>query len=79
MPQSPINDLEFLINRYVDGQATIEEMDRLNELLRADSKARQIFAAHLNLDSALAEIAAGLSGEKAAVDDIIVLNRNAIF
>ena len=79
MTQSPINDLEFLINRYVDGQATIEEMNRLNELLRADSKARQIFAAHLNLDSALAEIAAGLSGEKAAVDDIIVLNRNAIF
>jgi Concanavalin A-like lectin/glucanases superfamily/FecR protein len=74
-----MNDLELLINRYVDGQATIEEMGRLNELLRTDSKARQVFAAHLNLDSALAEIAAGLPGEKAAVEDIVRLNRNAIF
>ena len=74
-----MNDLELLINRYVDGQATVEEMDRLNELLRADTKARQVFAAHLNLDSALAEVAAGLPGEKAAVDDIVVLNRDAIF
>ncbi len=74
-----MNDLELLINRYVDGQATFEEMDRLNELLRADTKARQVFAAHLNLDSALAKIAAGMPGEKAAVDDIVVLNRDAIF
>jgi len=74
-----MNDLELLINRYIDGQATIEEMDRLNELLRADVKARQVFAAHLNLDTALAEIAAGLPGEKAAVEDIVSLNRNAIY
>ncbi len=74
-----MNNLELLINRYVDGQATVEEMDRLNELLRAGFKARQVFAAHLNLDSALAEIAAGLPGEKAAVEDIVELNQKAIF
>jgi hypothetical protein len=74
-----MNDLEFLINRYIDQTASKDEVAILNELLRLDVQARRIFVEHLNLDSALAEFAAGLPGKQAAVDDILVLNQRALF
>ncbi|MEQ1831066.1 MAG: LamG-like jellyroll fold domain-containing protein, partial [Pirellula sp.] len=73
-----MNDLEYLINLYIDGLASPAENLRLNELLRSDSNARRVFAEHLNLDSALAEIAAGMPGKRAAVEDIVVLNRQVV-
>ncbi len=51
--------MKKLIDRYVNGSISAEEMDRLNELLREDSGARREFAEMLNLDSALAAAAAG--------------------
>lgn len=74
-----MNDLDYLINRYVDELASDEEVSRLNELLRVDAKARRVFSEHLNLDSALAEMAMGLPGKEAAEKDIVVLNRQALF
>jgi ferric-dicitrate binding protein FerR (iron transport regulator) len=73
-----MNDLEYLINLYLDGLASRAEVLRLNELLRSDANARRVFTEHLNLDSALAEIAAGMPGKRAALEDIVVLNRQAI-
>lgn len=74
-----MNDLDFLINRYIDGLGTEHEVAQLNEILRSDAKSRQTFAEHLNLDSALAEVAAGLPGKQAAIDDIVQLNQRALF
>jgi hypothetical protein len=74
-----MNDLEFLINRYIDGLASEHEVAQLNEILRSDAKSRQTFAEHLNLDSALAECAAGLPGKQAAIEDIVQLNQQALF
>lgn len=74
-----MNDLDYLINRYIDGTASAEEVASLNTLLRSDKLARQIFAEHLNLDSALGELAAGLPGKEKAVDDIVQLNQRALF
>lgn len=54
-------ELEALMNRYLDGEATAEEVARLNELLRADADARRKFSELANLDSALAAAAAGWS------------------
>ena len=72
-------DLDFLINRYIDGLGSEHEVAQLNEILRSDAKSRQTFAEHLNLDSALAEVAAGLPGKQAAIDDIVQLNHRALF
>jgi hypothetical protein len=74
-----MNDLDFLINRYIDGLASEHEVAQLNEILRSDAKSRQTFAEHLNLDSALAECAAGLPGKQAAIEDIVQLNQQALF
>ncbi len=74
-----MNDLDYLINRYVDELASVEEIFRLNEQLRADASARRVFAEHLNLDSALAELAMQIPGKKAAAEDIVALNQHAIF
>ncbi|HUP80348.1 MAG TPA: LamG-like jellyroll fold domain-containing protein, partial [Pirellula sp.] len=74
-----MNDLDYLINLYVDELASDDEVSRLNELLRADAKARRVFSEHLNLESALAEMAMGLSGKEAAEKDMMVLNRHALF
>ncbi len=74
-----MNDLDFLINRYIDGLASEHEVAQLNEILRLDAQSRQMFAEHLNLDSALAESAAGLPGKQAAIEHILQLNQQALF
>ncbi|MFK5922722.1 MAG: FecR domain-containing protein [Verrucomicrobiota bacterium] len=51
-------DLEQLIDNYVDGSISAEEMRRLNACLRDDGEARKKFADSLNLDSALGAAAA---------------------
>ena len=51
-------DFEVLVNRYMDGQATAEEVQRLNERLRSDAEARNSFAELLNLDSTLGALLA---------------------
>ena len=50
---------EALMQRYLDGQATAEEISVLNEELRRSPEARQRFLDLTNLDSALAAQAAG--------------------
>ncbi len=52
-------DFEALVNRYLDGTATAEEVAQLNERLREDANARREFAEILNLDAAVADLAAG--------------------
>lgn len=47
-------EFERLVQRYIDGQATAPEIERLNERLLSDAEARQWFIEWLNLDSALA-------------------------
>lgn len=54
-------ELEALMHRYLDGEATAGEVTRLNELLRTDAEARRQFSELANLDSALAAAAAGWS------------------
>lgn len=44
-----------LVHRYVDGQATAEDVRLLNERLRDDEKARAWFIELLNIDAALTE------------------------
>lgn len=78
MPPNLAPDLELLINRYIDGQMTGQEMQLLDERLRIDSDARRCFARKLNLESALDEAADRTAGEQAAVDDIVALNRRAL-
>lgn len=51
--------LEDLMQRYLDGSVTADEMRRLNALLERDADARAMFAERMNLDSALAAMAAG--------------------
>jgi ferric-dicitrate binding protein FerR (iron transport regulator) len=51
-------DFENLVNRYMDGMATADEVARLNEMLRTAVEARRAFSELLNLDSALAALAA---------------------
>jgi len=47
-------DFELLVQRYIDGLASAEEIERLNERLGGDADARREFIELLNLDSALA-------------------------
>ena len=79
MSQNLAFDLELLINRYIDCQATAQEVDRLNELLRTNAAARRVFAEQLNLESAMADAAMQFAGEQAAVDDILTINQGALF
>lgn len=51
-------EFETLVNRYMDGMSTAEDVRLLNELLRADATARQAFADLVNLDAALGALAA---------------------
>lgn len=51
-------EFETLVNRYMDGLATAEEVQLLNERLRTNGKAHRSFAELLNLDSALGALAA---------------------
>ena len=59
------DELEALIHRYLDGTINAEEMTRLNGRLRADAEARSEFAELVNLDSAIAAVAAGWVPENA--------------
>jgi len=58
----------------MDGLATAADVEKLNYSLRHDSTARNVFAQYLSLDSTLAEIAAGIPGETAALGDILALH-----
>ncbi len=51
--------LEDLANRYLDGQATAQEVAQLEQMLLTHPDSRRTFADLANLDSALAELAAG--------------------
>lgn len=55
--------LESLIEAYLDGSISAPQMAELNALLREDADARREFAEILNMDSALAAMAAGWSAE----------------
>ena len=56
-----------LIDAYLDGTITAPEMQQLNALLLADADARREFAEILNVDSALAAMAAGWTKDEAPV------------
>jgi hypothetical protein len=56
-----------LIDLYLDGTITAPEMQQLNALLLADTEARREFAEILNVDSALAAMAAGWTKDEAPV------------
>ena len=74
MPLVDKEELELLIHRYTDSHASADEVDRLNEILRSNSGSRALFAEYLNLDSALAEVAAGQPGKEAAVNDLVAIH-----
>lgn len=69
-------DFELLLNRYLDGSATREEVARIDERLRFDAAARRQYAEFMNLDSALASLAAddlgATDGEPVLVERRIV-------
>jgi hypothetical protein len=56
-----------LIDSYLDGSITAPEMQQLNALLLADADTRREFAEILNVDSALAAMAAGWTKGEAPV------------
>ncbi len=56
-----------LIESYLDGSITASEMPQLNALLLANAEARREFAETLNVDSALAAMAAGWPAEHETV------------
>lgn len=58
---------EKLIHAYLDGSITAPEMQQLNTLLLTDANARREFAEILNVDSALAAMAAGWTKDEAPV------------
>lgn len=52
-------ELDTLIDAYLDGSISAADMERLNQRLKQDANARCAFTEMLNLDSALAALAAG--------------------
>lgn len=52
-------ELDTLIDAYLDGSISAPDMRRLNQQLNQDVEARRAFTEMLNLDSALAALAAG--------------------
>lgn len=52
-------ELDTLIDAYLDGRISAPDMQRLNQRLNQDAEARRVFTEMLNLDSALAALAAG--------------------
>lgn len=69
-------EFEQLAQRYLDGQATATDIARLNERLRADAAARQWLIELLDLDSALAAVAAERAPELADREEPSVVNWN---
>jgi hypothetical protein len=51
-------ELDTLIDAYLDGLISAPDMQRLNQRLNQDAEARRVFTEMLNLDSALAALAA---------------------
>lgn len=51
-------ELDTLIDAYLDGRISAPDMQRLNQRLNQDVEARRVFTEMLNLDSALAALAA---------------------
>jgi hypothetical protein len=60
---------ETVVDRYLDGTISADEMAELNARLDADGDARREFAQLLNVDSALAAIAAGEGAAGEAAGD----------
>ncbi|HSI63588.1 MAG TPA: hypothetical protein VLE43_10730, partial [Candidatus Saccharimonadia bacterium] len=56
-------ELEHLLHAYMDGAITAEAMSQLNARLLEDADARREFAELLNMDSALAALAAGYEAQ----------------
>lgn len=54
----PRDTFSLLVQRYLDGTATADEVDQLDARLQSDPQARRDYVELLNLDSALAEAAA---------------------
>lgn len=52
-------EIDTLIEAYLDGSISAPDMERLNQRLNQDAGARRAFTEMLNLDSALAALAAG--------------------
>ena len=61
-----IDELRGLLGRFADGPMTQREIERLNELLAADSQAQQMFADYAMLDACLEMI--WTSGKGRATD-----------
>lgn len=64
--------LEQLIQEYLEGQASPDQVAELNDLLRTDADARRRFREMLNLDSAIAEAVAAYApnGEVRPADEM---------
>lgn len=58
------SERDHLFRAYLEGSITPAEMERLNSLLKSDVEARRELAEQLNLDSALAALAAGWMDEQ---------------
>ncbi|MES2598385.1 MAG: LamG-like jellyroll fold domain-containing protein [Verrucomicrobiota bacterium] len=70
-------DLESLIEAYLDGSITASQMQQLNALLLINAEARREFAEILNVDSALAAMAADWTQEQAVPQIIRPVSRPA--
>lgn len=67
-------ELESLTHHYLDGSISAEEMARLNRFLDASAEGRREFVELLNLDSAVAAIAAGW--ERASQPSVVAPRRS---
>ena len=74
----PDTALESLIQRYLDGVATAQDLGELNGHLRSDAAARSQFMEMLNLDSALAANAAGWLADKAGASTAKPVQRRTL-
>jgi len=72
------SEREQWFSDYVNGVITPECMTRLNALLKSDPAARREFTEHLNLDSAIAELAAGWEEEEAVRRPRLLIARSLI-
>lgn len=63
-------ELEALMHRYLDGSITAGDMATLNARLRDEAAVRREFADLLNLDSAIAAMAAGWEAETAGLHEV---------